>query len=89
MLLGVCVRVTGVLTYSLGVCGRVTGVLIYPLGVFYVSCQNIPGLSLGIFLRMWESNWGTGLPAGCILGVNLSEHIRNVAGNAAGCVGGG
>ena len=27
-----------------------------------------------------ESNWGTDLPAGCVLAVVLSEHTRTVAG---------
>ena len=34
---------------------------------------------------MWESNWSTDLPAGCVLGV-LSEHTRTVAGDVAACV---
>ena len=34
-----------------------------------------------------ESNWDTDLPAWCVLGVGLSEHTQNVAGDVAGVCG--
>ena len=47
-------------------------------------------MSLAMLLGVWgEGNWGTDLPAGCILAAVLSEHTLTVAGGVAGFVGRG